>query len=81
MANKKKVVLSEENQKLLESICSREGTEDEARKDPNFMLEMLLEEIDRQKRDVSACLLPILRQTISQSHVAYVRRHAGKKAA
>ncbi|OGZ44461.1 MAG: hypothetical protein A3J55_04435 [Candidatus Ryanbacteria bacterium RIFCSPHIGHO2_02_FULL_45_17b] len=50
------VELSRTNRRLLEEICEGYGSRKEAHKDPNFVLQILLEYINQRKGSVSAML-------------------------
>lgn len=75
MTQTSKVELSEENRRLLESICSEFGSEQEAKEDPNFVLKQLLSEIERRKKKVSASLSLVLVHNLDPNVLKSRRKH------
>jgi hypothetical protein len=61
---RRKTVLSESNQKLLEELCTEFGSQKEARRDPEVVLHALLQVLNEDKGDVSAMLRLTLKSGI-----------------
>jgi hypothetical protein len=75
------VVLSEENRRLLEEISAKFDSEDEARNDPNFVLNELLKKLNEYKAKSTSLIPMTLRECIDYAHLRYVRKERSKKTA
>ena len=76
------IVLSPKIHKALIQLCEEFGTGEEARKDPEFILEMLLDGLNRDKGSVSSVLRMTLRDNaIGYAHVRYWLEERAKSAA
>lgn len=60
-----KTVLSPKVQQLLEDLCDEFGSTEDARRDPEFVLQTLLEVLNNDKGDVSAMVRLTLDSGIS----------------
>jgi hypothetical protein len=69
----KRVVLSEKNHQLLIRICRQLGSETEARKNPEFVLEVLLKKLNREKKNVSSGAWGLLEDAIGKTSLEYAR--------
>ena len=75
--SEEKVVLSEENIKLLVSLATH-GCEKEVQKDPNFALALLLR---RMKENISSPVVSVLLNSLEPNALEYARKELARNKA
>ena len=76
-----KIVLSEENRRLLVRICRPYGTAKEAENDPNFVITQILKGVIEDQKNLGSSMKRFLRNRIEIGPLEYAREKSGHAVA